>query len=71
MPNINSLQIEYLKKHFQEIIDIEDLFPNLKFHCYKRCHEMVIAPTKNVAYKPIKTSKPPKKNLESLNEEFA
>lgn len=54
MPNLNQLQEEYVKKHFKEIIDIEDVFPNYKFHCYKRCHEMIIAPTKNVSYQPLK-----------------
>ena len=38
MVNLNSLQTSYLKKHFEDIINIEDVFPNLKFRCYKRCH---------------------------------
>jgi hypothetical protein len=54
MVNLNALQNEYLKKRFEEIINIEDVFPNQKFSCYKRCHEMIIAPTRNVSYQPLK-----------------
>lgn len=70
MVNLNSLQSQYLKKHYEDIIDIESVFPNNKFHCYKRCFEMIIAPTKHVAYQAIKTASSPKKSLESLNEEL-
>lgn len=61
MSNLNSLQSEYLKKHYEDIINIEDVFPDKKFHCYKRCFEMIIAPTKNVAYQAIKAIKAAKK----------
>lgn len=61
MVNLNSLQSQYLKKHYEDIIDIENIFPDKKFHCYKRCFEMIIAPTKNVAYQAIKAIRSPKK----------
>ena len=61
MVNLNAIQTQYLKKYFEEIINIEDIFPNLKFSCYKRCHEMIIAPTRNVSYQPLKAAKAAKK----------
>lgn len=69
MPNINEIQSQYVKNHLKQVIDIEDVFPNHKFHCYKRCYEMIIAPTRNVSYKALAREKAANRELQKLSEE--
>ena len=50
MPDILAQQNNHIQKHMTDNKFLEELFPERRVTCYRRCHELVLAPKKSQGY---------------------